>query len=236
MPPPEPRRRTDWLIVGGLLALSVIPVIAGALRISRLVSGVAGSPDDARFLASPAPVAIHIVAVSLYCVLGAFQFAPGLRRRHPRWHRAAGRVLVPCALVTAVTGLWMSQFYLRIATDSSALYGLRLAVGVGIIVAILMAVSALPRRDFQAHGAWMIRAYALAQGAGTQVLTFLPWFILVGVPRPGVRALLMAAAWIINIAVAEWVIRGASSRSRVYDEKSALLPRNVAANVGGRPS
>ena len=39
------------------------------------------------------------------------------------------------------------------------------------------------------------------------MLTFLPWFIVIGgAPGPGVRAGLMGLAWIINIALAEWVI------------------------------
>jgi uncharacterized membrane protein len=205
-------RRTDALIIGGLLVLCVIPAIAGTLRILGLIGGVQTIADDARFFAQPAPVAIHILAVMLYAVLGAFQFAPGFRRRHPGWHGRAGRVLIPCAVVTAVTGLWMNQTYLRIPTDSATLYALRLTVGLGILTTVALAVAALRRREFHAHGAWMIRAYALAQGAGTQVFTFLPWFIVVGgMPGPRVRALLMALAWIINLAVAEWVIRRRTS-------------------------
>ena len=44
-------------------------------------------------------------------------------------------------------------------------------------------------------------------GAGTQVLTHLPWFILVGTPGESSRAVLMGAGWVINIIVAEWIIR-----------------------------
>ena len=218
MPPLSgPKRGTDWVILVGLLTLSVVPAIAGVVRILGLIGGFQKIADDARFFAQPAPVAIHIVAVTFYAILGSFQFAPGFRRRHPRWHQAAGRVLVPCALTTAVTGRWMSQFYLRIAIDSAALQEMRIAVAAGIIAAIVMALAALRRRDFPVHGAWMIRAYALAQGAGTQVITLLPWYLLAGAPGATVRALLMAAAWIINIAVAEWVIRKRTIVARVND-------------------
>jgi uncharacterized membrane protein len=55
-------------------------------------------------------------------------------------------------------------------------------------------------------GLWMTRAYAVALGAGTQVFTHIPWFILVGALTVGPRAVMMGAAWVINVAVAEWVI------------------------------
>jgi hypothetical protein len=53
----------------------------------------------------------------------------------------------------------------------------------------------------------MIRAYALGMGAGTQVFTHLPWFLLVGTPRGLARDSLMAAGWLINVFVAERVVR-----------------------------
>ncbi|HEX6941819.1 MAG TPA: hypothetical protein VF128_02760 [Gemmatimonadaceae bacterium] len=34
-----------------------------------------------------------------------------------------------------------------------------------------------PSRKYAEHGDWMIRAYAIGMGAGTQVLAHLPWFI-----------------------------------------------------------
>jgi hypothetical protein len=52
-------------------------------------------------------------------------------------------------------------------------------------------------------------------GAATQVLTHLPWFILVGKPGESARAVLMGAGWVINVIVAEWAIRqGREARRR----------------------
>jgi hypothetical protein len=53
----------------------------------------------------------------------------------------------------------------------------------------------------------MIRGYAIALGAGTQILTNVPWLLFVGKPEGLSRALLMAAGWVINVGVAEWIIR-----------------------------
>jgi uncharacterized membrane protein len=104
-------QKRDWLIVAGLIALSFIPIVAGTVRLTQLGSGAEVTPDNARFLAAPLPVVLHILSAMVYCVLGAFQFSPTLRRRKPGWHRVAGRVLVPCGLVAALSGLWMAQFY-----------------------------------------------------------------------------------------------------------------------------
>lgn len=49
---------------------------------------------------------------------------------------------------------------------------------------IILALLAIRRRDFASHGAWMIRGYAIGLGAGTQLLTHLPWFLLVD-RKPG---------------------------------------------------
>ena len=189
------RSKADWLVPAGLITLSLVPVLAGGARLAHLMAGSPTAPEDVRFFTAPGPVIVHIFAVTLYCLLGAFQFAPGWRRRHPRWHRGAGRILVPCGLSAAITGLWMTQFYLRIATDSAALHGVRLTVGAAMITAIVLAAVAVGKRDYRRHGAWMIRAYALGQGAGTQVFTHLPWFLLVGTPGPTSRAWLMAAGY-----------------------------------------
>jgi hypothetical protein len=52
----------------------------------------------------------------------------------------------------------------------------------------------------------MLRGYALGLGAGTQVLTHLPWDLLPDIRGELARTLLMAAGWAVNLAVAEWSI------------------------------
>jgi hypothetical protein len=53
----------------------------------------------------------------------------------------------------------------------------------------------------------MLRAYALGMGAGTQVLIMLPVTLIVGAPTYLLRDVLMTSAWVINAALAEWLIR-----------------------------
>jgi uncharacterized membrane protein len=219
------RGKSDWLLPSALIGLSLVPSLAGGARLEQLATGAAVTPENARFFASPIPVVLHVLAVVPYSMLGAVQFAPGLRRRYPAWHRLAGRVLLLCALVTAITGLWMAQFYEWPAADGEAVYLMRLIVGTAMLASIAASVGAIRRRDFHRHGEWMIRAYALAMGAGTQVLTHLPWFVFVGQPTETPRAWLMGLAWAINAVVAERVIRmqrhDSRTRRAVYAEARA---------------
>ncbi len=201
------RRRPDWLVPALLILLSLVPALAGTARLAELARGAEPTPANARFVATPLPVVVHVLAVIPYSILGALQFAPAFRRRRRDWHRAAGRVLVGLGLVAALTGLWMARYYPWPPGDGQGLYVLRLVFGIGMVVSILLAVDAIRRRDFVAHGDWMTRAYAIGLGAGTQVLTHLPWFLLVGQPTETPRTVMMGAGWVINVAVAEWIIR-----------------------------
>ena len=216
--------RSDWLIPAGLIALSMVPALAGSVRLAQLAGGAEITLENARFFAAPLPVMIHIPAAVVYSIVGAFQFSPGLRRRRRAWHRAAGRILIPCALLVALSGLWMAHFYPWPQGDGQLVYAERLVFGTAMVLSVVLGLYAIKRRDFASHGEWMMRAYAIGLGAGTQVLTHLPWFMLVE-DKPGelARGVMMGAGWIINVVVVEWIIR---SRSRVS------RPRTVLATAG----
>ena len=191
--------------------LSFVPVVAGVVRLSSLAGGATGggvTPENARFMAMPTPVVMHIVCASVFCVLGALQFDSALRQRFPRLHRIAGRVAAPSGIVAALTGLWMTAAYaIPAELQGPLLYGVRMVVGLAMTLAVVVSVRAVLQRRITQHEAWMVRAYALAQGAGTQVLILLPVTLLAGAPTFFFRDVLMASAWGLNMAFAEWVIR-----------------------------
>ncbi|MEY4941264.1 MAG: hypothetical protein RIQ93_2999 [Verrucomicrobiota bacterium] len=206
--------RSDWLIPSGLIALSIIPMVGGTFRLVQLGGGGAITPENARFFAAPLSVVWHIVSSVIFCVLGAFQFAPNFRRRKPDWHRAAGRILVPAGIVAAVTALWMTLFHppatftgpLPASFDGPFVYATRLFAGSAMASSLVLGVAAVLRRDLPQHRAWMIRGYALGLGAGTQVFTHVPWFLFPDIRGELARTIFMAAGWAINLAVAEWLI------------------------------
>jgi uncharacterized membrane protein len=198
----------SWLVPAGLVLLGLVPVIAGSVRLVELAGSPEITPANARFVTAPVPVVLHIVSVTTYALLGAFQFSGGLRRHYPRWHRVAGRILVPMGLVAALTGLWMTQFYIPPPMDEGlTLYLVRMAVGTFMAAFLILGLVAIRKSEFTNHQAWMMQAYGLGMGAGTQVLTHLPWTLIVGMPDSTVtRDVLMTAGWIINIIVVEWLL------------------------------
>ena len=145
-----------------LVVLSLIPVIAGSLRLLEIAGGPQLMPTNPRIDASPAPVVVHVLAAALYAFLGAFQFSARLRRRHLNWHRRSGRILVGAGLAVAGSGLWMTLFYAG-APGGDLLWGIRLLVGSAMGAFIVLGFAAIRRRDIPAHRAWMIRAYALGR-------------------------------------------------------------------------
>ena len=206
-----------WRVPALLILLSVIPLVAGLFRLYGLAGGAEITPENTRFFENPVPVAAHILGSVLFCLLGAFQFSAGCRQRYPASHRVSGRIVIPSGLVVALSGLWMARYYPEVDFDGPLLYSLRMTVGSAMIIALLLGLAAILRRNIECHQAWMTRAYALGLGAGTQALTHIPWFVFPEIQGELSRALLMGAGWLINLLVAEWIIirrRGKQVRCR----------------------
>lgn len=227
------KSRSDWLVPAGLIVLSLVPAIAGTARVAGLAAEATITPENARFVAAPLPVVLHVLSAIPYSVFGALQFSNALRRRGARWHRISGRALVPCAVLVALSGLWMTLTYPWPAGDGTAVYFERLVFGVAMLVSVMIGVHAIRQRDFRAHGDWMTRAYAIALGAGTQVLTHIPWMLFAtGKPGETARGVMMGAGWVINVIVAEWAIR--RTRNRV-NRTARRLEREQLPHRGARP-
>ena len=202
-------KKSEWIILIGLLVLSFVPVIGGIFRLVELELGIALEflPKNPRVKSAPVPVEFHLVSSISFCILGAFQFLLSIRRNFPRWHRLVGRLLVCAGIVSALSGLWMTHFYtFPVELQGALLYLVRIIVSLSMVIFIFFGISSILKKRVMQHQAWMIRAYALGQGAGTQVLITIPWLLTVGEPIGFARDILMTAAWVVNIVVAEWVI------------------------------
>jgi uncharacterized membrane protein len=220
-------RSTGW-VPFALVALVLVPACFGSLRLVELAGGPHIMPANPRITASPLPVVVHIISAVGYALLGAFQFSAALRRRRPRWHRRAGRVLVILGLVVAFSALWLTLLYPRQPGTGDLAYVFRLGFGAGMAASIILGFLAIRRGDVAHHRAWMTRAYALALGAGTQVFT-----LGVGGAVFGASVLIhdlsLGAGWAINLAVAEYIIRRAPSRRTVSRRTIRTTARVVSS-------
>ena len=183
------------------------PGVGGLPRVTE----TRGRPVSRALVSSPcnagwkptSPVVVHISSAVGYAVVGAFQFSSTLRRRHPGWHRqpGAGRY---CAGGARPMSRW---------TRSSG--------------AVAHPQLLVERHRARPSTAWMTRAYALAVGAGTQVFTQGFGEALLGT-QEGTRDLLLGSAWVINLAVAEYILRR-PARGRRHSGQ-------VVGSAGGRSS
>jgi hypothetical protein len=91
-----------------------------------------------------------------------------------------------------------------------------------MVIFIICSMVLLKKRKFQTHGQYMIRAYAIAQGASTQAIFGILWILVIGSELQGTgREILMIGSWMFNIVSAEWVIR------KIYFNRSAVAVQGV---------
>lgn len=198
-------RKSEWALLALIFVYSFIPAFGGLLRVLELAGGPAIIPENPRALAAPFPIMLHILSSFLFCIVGALQFLPSIRRHYPAAHRAFGRTVAIAGCISAASGLWMTySFVFPEDLQGHLLYWVRIVIGSMMIGFIGWAVIAIRSRKFFQHGAAMLRAYAIGQGASTQAILGIGWMIVFGTEPVGpLRDGLMVFAWGLNLLVAE---------------------------------
>ena len=199
-------QRSERIFLVFIVIYSLVPTLGGLVRVFELTVGMSLGPLNPRALAMPLPVVAHILGSVVFCIGGALQFLPSLR---PRLHRRVGPTIVMAGIVSAGTGLWMTvAFPFPPELQGPALYWVRIALGTAMIALLVHGITAARARRFTRHRAAMLAAYAIGQGASTQVLFGLPWAIATGADPIGpTRDALMILAWAANLFVAMALIR-----------------------------
>jgi hypothetical protein len=145
---------------------------------------------------------LHVVGSATALLFGTLQLLPRVHARWPWLHRWIGRLYASGCLVGGTGGLIM-------AFGSTA--GPWATVGFGGLALAWLGTTTMAwrtaiARNFTAHRAWAIRSWSLTFAAVTFRL-FLPIFPMLGLSFiEGYRAASIYT-WLINLGVAEWVLR-----------------------------
>ncbi len=201
--------KSEWTLLICLFLFSFIPSFGGILRMIEIVGGPAIIPHNPRVIAGPFPVVIHVTTALSFCLLGALQFTRSIEQKAPQWHRIIGRTVAVSGVLSALTGLWMTHFYpLPPELQGALLYWVRIVLGISMVALIVFGWTSMRKRDTSRHISAMIRAYAIGQGASTQSLLGILWMLVTEQEAMGLkRDILMTAAWVINLTLAEFLIR-----------------------------
>ena len=193
-----------------LLLATAIPIVTATVTMFQISTGQLQGVS-VKFAAVPWSLFVHSLGGVLFGLLGPVQFAGVLQRRFGRLHRLTGRVFVAAGLVLALSSL---RLLAEFPTPSTwVLTTARLAAGAALAAALITALVAIRLRDIPRHRAWMIRAYAIGMGAATISFIMLPIFLITGEAVKGYASdLLFVLSWVINLTIAEWVIRRGNPR------------------------
>lgn len=162
--------------------------------------------DSQRLTAAPVWHFIHVLGGATFGILGPIQFGRALVPKYGRLHRIVGRVFVTAGAMISLSSLGL---LLRFPDAYSvAISSGRLLFGIGLGVALAVAMQAIYTRDFTRHRNWMIRAYAIGIGATAVTMVFFPIYLITGEPPMGIAAdIAFLGAWTACVVVAEVLVR-----------------------------
>ena len=163
---------------------------------------------------------IHVYA-SIWALLAGFtQFSKSLLKKRPGWHRRFGYVYVINILfITGPAGLLMG-FYANGGISSRIAF---------VMLALLwifftaMALYKAKQKDFKAHRRYMIRSYALTLSA----ITLRAWKYAISnaveLPPMDIYRAVAWLGWVINIIIAEYIIRRSANKKIPLFQKEGLI-------------
>ncbi len=228
---PRPKRNNPWRTPILLWLLGAAVTLSAVARLVSMAQGAAMDtlPDDhvdKHYLQHAIVVLLHLVPGLAFVLLGPVQFSTQLRKRYPKWHNRAGKVFVVSGIIAGVSALWMNQTFPPVGGILK--YTSNVAFGVTLIGTLMLAMAAIWRRRVGAHRAWMMRAFAIGTGVATQRVLLVPLFIAFGDLSDTLIGAGTWAGWLLNVAVAEILIRRSRRGARATRSATTTLDQSPA--------
>ena len=190
-----------------LVALCILILIVFAVLRAVHTYGISPTPDhlfELRYLDHPIIAAIHMASGVAFILFAPLQFIKRVRNNNLSLHRGLGRVLVICALIAGAYGLIATialPAFGGISSETAAWF-----FGLLFLFSLLRAYWCVRNKKIALHREWMIRAFAIGLGVGTQRL-----FLLILIPTTGYsfEAVFGSGLWLgfsLNLLIAEiWI-------------------------------
>lgn len=155
-------------IASSLVGLLIVILLTFAIK--RLIDTYSGTPQEGlfelRYLEHPVVTTIHMLSGIMFLILAPLQFNKRIRTENLGLHRTLGRVLVVCALISGLYGVASTvvlPVFGGLASETAGWF-----FGVIFIFATLRAFWCARNKKIKQHREWMIRAFAVGLGVGTQ--------------------------------------------------------------------
>lgn len=210
----------------GVVAVgAAVPVLVTIILVFALIRGttdwpyiLAGTvPDDdfaERYVAQPWLAYLHIAPGVVFLLGAPLQLSLRFRTRHYTLHRWLGRVLLVAGLLSGVLAL---VFGVLFPWGGVVEAGAAVVFGAWFVIALVLALRAIRRRNVPQHRRWMVRAFAVGLGVGT-IRLWVGLFTAIFIGRNGGpdrltlpdQATFAAAFWLgltMHVAVGEWWLR-----------------------------
>ncbi|MCX4388075.1 DUF2306 domain-containing protein [Micromonospora peucetia] len=204
------RQRYFWLVL--LLGLVVFNLIYALPRYLSLDPSQSRSGLDPSVPAQFGLLVAHVVTGNVAMVTVLLQLWSWLRRKHPRVHRASGRVYILAgALPAAGLGLFA---LIPLRPNHAGSVGLGV-MGVLWIVTTLVGWQMARRHRYAEHRRWMLYSFALALGTSWGRIIVVVLTVFPGLPvNFGVLVEVNNwLGWMVNLLIAHLWIESRASRS-----------------------
>ena len=145
---------------------------------------------------------IHISGGLLGMLLGPFQFISSWRKRFPKLHRWLGTAYFVGIFSSGLAGVIIAPFAMGGGIVQTGFF----VLGLVWLSVTGMGLRTLLRGQYQAHGQWMIRSYALTFAAIPQ-RTLLLFALFTPIPFLDIYRLSAWLPWIMQLILAQWIIQ-----------------------------